>query len=77
MRKSVTLSMTLALFAALVSGLAGEATAQGGGSIAGVENVPPGKHTLKLWHETLGEVTKEVEVKGGAETRVAVELAKK
>lgn len=42
-----------------------------------LENVPPGKHTLKLWHETLGEVSKEVEVKAGAETRVAFELAKK
>ena len=42
-----------------------------------LENVPPGKHTLEVWHETLGKATKEVEVKAGAETKVAFELAKK
>lgn len=42
-----------------------------------LENVPPGKHTIEVWHETLGKVTKEVEVKAGAETKVAFELATK
>jgi len=42
-----------------------------------LDNVPPGKHTVEVWHETLGKMTKEVEVKAGAETRVAFELAKK
>lgn len=42
-----------------------------------IENVPAGKHKLEVWHETLGKVTKEVEVKPGAEVKVAFELAKK
>ncbi|MBI4608455.1 MAG: carboxypeptidase regulatory-like domain-containing protein [Candidatus Rokubacteria bacterium] len=42
-----------------------------------IENVPAGKHTVEVWHETLGKATKEVEVKAGAETKVAFELAKK
>lgn len=42
-----------------------------------LENVPAGKHKVEVWHETLGKVAKEVEVKAGAETRVAFELGKK
>lgn len=42
-----------------------------------LENVPPGKHTVEVWHETLGKVTREVEVKAGATSRVTFELAKK
>ncbi len=42
-----------------------------------LENVPPGKHKIEVWHETLGKVTKEIEVKAGAETKVAFELTKK
>ncbi len=42
-----------------------------------LENVPPGKHTVEVWHETLGKLKKEVEVKPGAEAKVAFELAKK
>jgi plastocyanin len=34
-------------------------------------DVPPGKYTLKLWHETLGEQTKEVTVNPNAEVKVA------
>jgi len=41
-----------------------------------IANVPPGKHKVEVWHETLGKVTKEVEVKAGAETKVAFELKK-
>jgi len=40
-------------------------------------NVPPGTHKIKVWHETLGEVTKEVTVKAGEEAKVTIELAKK
>ena len=42
-----------------------------------LENVPPGKHKVEVWHETLGKVSKEVEVKAGAEAKVTFELAKK
>jgi len=42
-----------------------------------LQNVPPGKHTVEVWHETLGKMKKEIEVKAGAETKVAFELAKK
>ena len=42
-----------------------------------LDNVPPGKHTVEVWHETLGKMTKEVEVKAGAPTKVTFELAKK
>jgi len=39
-----------------------------------IEDVPPGKHAVQVWHETLGKVTKEVEVKPGSATRVVFEL---
>lgn len=42
-----------------------------------IDNVPPGKHKVEVWHETLGKMTKEVEVKAGAPTKVTFELAKK
>ena len=41
-----------------------------------LENVPAGKHKVEVWHETLGKVTKEVEVKPGAETKVTFEMKK-
>ena len=41
-----------------------------------LENVPAGKQKVELWHETLGKVTKEVEVKPGAETKVTFEMKK-
>jgi hypothetical protein len=34
-------------------------------------DVPPGKYILKLWHETLGEQTKDVMVNPNAEVTVA------
>jgi len=37
-------------------------------------NVPPGNYSLKMWHEKLGEQTKQVTVKAGAETKVSFEL---
>lgn len=45
--------------------------AQGSFKIA---DVPPGKYTLKVWHETLGEQTKEVTVKEKEDAKVAFEL---
>jgi plastocyanin len=41
-----------------------------------LENVPAGKQKVEVWHETLGKVTKEVEVKPGAETKVTFEMKK-
>ena len=39
-----------------------------------IADVPPGKYTLKVWHEKLGEQTKEVTVKEKEEVKVAFEL---
>ena len=41
-----------------------------------IDNVPPGKYTVEAWHETLGKQTKEVEVKAGQSTKVAIEMKK-
>lgn len=41
-----------------------------------LENVPPGKHKVEVWHESLGKKTQEVEVKAGAATKVTFELSK-
>src|SRR2546427_1382375 len=48
----------------------------GGDGTAKIENVPPGKYTVEAWHETLGKQTKEVEVKAGQATKVAIEMKK-
>jgi hypothetical protein len=45
--------------------------------VAKIENAPAGKQTVEVWHEKLGKVTKEVEVKPGATTKVTVEMVKK
>ncbi len=42
-----------------------------------IGNVPPGNHTIEIWHESLGKVTKTVTVKAGEEARLNIELAKK
>lgn len=42
-----------------------------------ISDVPPGNHTVELWHETLGKVTKNVTVKAGEETKITFELSKK
>ena len=47
-----------------------------GNGAAKIENVPPGKQTVEVWHETLGKATKEVEVKAGQTTKVAIEMKK-
>jgi hypothetical protein len=39
-----------------------------------IENVPAGKHTVEVWHETLGKQTREVEVKPGQVTKVSFEM---
>ena len=47
-----------------------------GSGAAKIGNVPPGKHTVEVWHPTLGKQTKEVEVKAGQTTRVAFDVGK-
>ena len=49
----------------------------GANGAARIENVPPGKYTLDVWHETLGKQTKDVEVKAGQTVKVAIEMKKK
>jgi len=43
---------------------------------AKIENVPAGKQTVEVWHETLGKQTKEVEVKAGQVAKVSIEMKK-
>ena len=42
-----------------------------------MEKVAPGKHTIEVWHETLGPQKKEVTVKAGEKTQVEFVLEKK
>ena len=39
-----------------------------------LDSVPPGRYTLKVWHERLGLVSREVTVNGGGTATVDVEL---
>jgi plastocyanin len=39
-----------------------------------IENVPPGKHKVEVWHETLGKQEKDVEVKAGQTAKVSFEM---
>ena len=41
-----------------------------------IDNVPPGKYTLELWHESQGTQTKEIEVKDG-DNKVSFSMKKK
>src|SRR5204862_6340475 len=41
-----------------------------GNGVTKIENVPAGKQTVEVWHETLGKQTKEVEVKAGQVAKV-------
>src|SRR5256712_14053396 len=43
---------------------------------AKIENVPAGKQTVEVWHETLGKQTKEVDVKAGQVVKVGFEMKK-
>jgi plastocyanin len=47
-----------------------------GNGVTKIENVPPGKHKVEVWHETLGKQTKDVEVKAGQTAKVAFEMKK-
>ena len=42
-----------------------------------LNNVPPGKYTLKIWHELLGTATRDVTVDDKPATDVTVEMGKK
>jgi plastocyanin len=42
-----------------------------------LENVPPGKYTLRVWQENLGNVTQEVVVGGKPTTTLTVSMGKK
>lgn len=44
--------------------------------VARIENVPPGKHTVEVWHPVLGKQSREVETKVGETARVAFEMTK-
>lgn len=44
--------------------------------VARIENVPPGTHTLEVWHAVLGKQSREVEIKAGATSKVAFEMRK-
>jgi plastocyanin len=46
------------------------------GGTTTIANVPAGKHTLEVWHETLGKQTKDVDVKAGQVARVSIEMKK-
>jgi len=50
-----------------VTGAAGEFT---------LDNVPPGKYTLNVWHETLGAVTKDVTV-GDTDAATVIEIGRR
>lgn len=41
-----------------------------------LKDVPPGTYQLKVWHATLGTVTKEVTVKTGEESKIGFDLGK-
>ena len=42
-----------------------------------IDNIPAGKYKVTAWHPYVGEVTQEITVKGGAETKADYELASK
>ncbi len=48
-----------------------------GGGTFKLTDVPAGTHTIEVWHETLGKITKQVTVKAGEEAKVTFELTKK
>src|SRR6266480_2088468 len=54
----------------------GPAAVTDANGVAKIENVPPGKQTVEVWHETLGKQTKDVEVKAGQTTKVSFEMKK-
>lgn len=42
-----------------------------------IADVPAGNHTVEVWHETLGKITKTVAVKAGEEAKLTIEMSKK
>jgi plastocyanin len=52
----------------------GPAAVTDASGVAKVDNVPAGKHTVEVWHETLGKQSKDVEVKPGQVTKVSFEM---
>jgi len=56
---------------AVVPGPAGVTDKDG---VVKIENVPAGKQKVEVWHETLGKMEKEVDVKAGAVTKVSFEM---
>lgn len=42
-----------------------------------IKDIPPGKYTVEIWHETLGKQVKEVTIKAKEGARLALELARK
>jgi len=48
-----------------------------GGGAFKIADVPPGNHTVEVWHESLGKITKTVAVKAGEEAKITIELSKK
>ncbi|MCH8312396.1 MAG: carboxypeptidase regulatory-like domain-containing protein [Nitrospinae bacterium] len=42
-----------------------------------IDNIPAGKYKVTAWHPYVGEVTQEITVNGGAETKADYELASK
>jgi plastocyanin len=57
-----------------VAVMPGAAAVTDGNGMAKLEGVPAGKHKIEVWHETLGKMQKDVEVKAGATTKVSVEM---
>ena len=54
----------------------GPAAVTDANAVPKIENVPPGKQTVEVWHETLGKQTKDVEVKASQTTKVSFEMKK-
>ncbi len=43
---------------------------------AKIDNVPAGKHKVEVWHEVLGKMSKDVDVKAGQVAKVSFEMKK-
>jgi plastocyanin len=52
----------------------GPAAVTDSNGVAKIENVPAGKQKVEVWHETLGKMEKDVDVKAGQTTKVSFEM---
>jgi plastocyanin len=52
----------------------GIASVTDGNGVAKLENVPAGKQKIEVWHETLGKLERDVDVKPGQVTKVTFEM---